>query len=147
MRLLRHLCDKRRTKFWDYISQNSGEFAELSEKRVCELDEIDKKKFEQRRFIRMFLHDWRATDEWMWWRWEQDYEPQVPAPPPFNVPLFAHYLLLCSTRRLCLRRFSTARRATHLRDLMTAMTHGVAALRTCITTSLETVVTSLIAAR
>ena len=54
--------------------------------QVSTLNEIDKKKFEQRRFVRMFLHDWRATDEWMWWRMEQE-PPQVqpflpPTPPP-----------------------------------------------------------------
>ena len=44
---------------------------------VSSLDEIDKKQFEQHRFVYMFLRDWRATDEWMWWRTEHDDEPQV----------------------------------------------------------------------
>jgi len=35
--------------------------------QVSCLDEIDKKQFDQHRFVYMFLHDWRATDEWMWW--------------------------------------------------------------------------------
>ena len=72
---------------------------------VSSLDEIDKKKFEQCQFVDMFLHDWRATDEWMWWRTEHDDEPQVSAAvrpvsdPPELLHIFSLRCNRCGWRR------------------------------------------------
>ena len=72
---------------------------------VSSLDEIDKKKFEQCQFVDMFLHDWRATDEWMWWRTEHDDEPQVSAAvrpvsdPPELLLIFSLRCNRCGWRR------------------------------------------------
>ena len=44
---------------------------------------VASRDFEQHRFVQAFLHEWRATNEWMWWREEQDYQ----APPQPNPEL------------------------------------------------------------